>query len=277
MNKKLMALLIVAVLIVTISACGSVKKEGLSGSIQIVGSTSMEQLCALVAENYMEQNRGVKVFNEYIGSTAGIESLLAGTADIGTSSRNLTEEEKNNGAVENIVAKDGIVIIVNSDVTNVKELTTEQVRSIFMGKIANWNEIGGPDAPIITIGHEAGSGTRDPFEEILNIVGKCKYANELVGSGAVLARVTETKGAIGYCSLAVANENVTHIKLDGVEATKENIQDGKYKLNKMMIMATKGSINEQKEEVQNFFEFIYSDKGEELITKVNLIPIHKVN
>lgn len=254
------------------TGCG---KDGdtASGHIQLVGSTSMEQVCSLLSEVYMEEHPDVVVSNEYVGSTAGIESLLSGSTDIGTSSRNLTEEEKEQGAVENVIAKDGIVVIINPDVANVSQLTSAQVCDIFTGKITNWSELGGPDMPIITIGHEAGSGTRDPFEEILGIIGQCNYANELSGSGPVLARVAETSGAIGYCSLALADDTVTKTVLDGIEPTKENIQNGSYPLSKTMVMATMGTIDEQNQQVQNFFDFVYSDTGTELIERVDLIPI----
>ena len=244
-----------------------------TGSIQLVGSTSMEELCSILSEAYMEKEPGVTVSNEYVGSTAGIEALLAGTADIGTSSRNLTQEEKDAGAVENVVAMDGITVIVNPDVEGVTELTSAQIADIFTGKITNWSEVGGPDMPIITIGHEAGSGTRDPFEEILGITDECVYANELSGSGPVLAKTAETGGAIGYCSLAIADDSVTRIVIDGMEPTMENVQNGSYTLAKSMVMATRGAIEEQNETVRDFFDFIYSEEGRKLVEQANLIPM----
>ena len=191
-GKKLAAVIVCAGL--AVSAAGCAKEAGLEGNIQLVGSTSMEQMCIGLSEAYMEKEPEVTVSAEYVGSTAGMEALLGGSADIGTSSRNLTQEEKDAGAVENIVAKDGIAVIINPAVTGVTALTSEQIAAIYTGKITNWSEVGGPDMPIITIGHEAGSGTRDPFEEILGIVDQCHYANELSGSGAVIVRVAETEG-----------------------------------------------------------------------------------
>ena len=202
-----------------------------------------------------------------------MEALLGGSADIGTSSRNLTQEEKDAGAAENIVAKDGIAVVVNPATAGVTDLTSEQIIDIYRGEITNWNEVGGPDMPIITIGHEAGSGTRDPFEEILGIVDECHYANELSGSGAVIIRVAETEGAIGYCSLALVDDSVVGIAVDGVEPTQENVQNGSYRLNKTMVMATMGPIGDQSELIRNFFDFVYSEEGERLIEEANLIPI----
>ena len=254
-------------------ASGCAKEKGLEGNIQLVGSTSMEEMCIGLSEAYMEKQPGVTVSAEYVGSTAGMEALLVGSANIGTSSRNLTQEEKDAGAAENIVAKDGIAVVVNPATAGVTDLTSEQIIDIYRGEITNWNEVGGPDMPIITIGHEAGSGTRDPFEEILGIVDECHYANELSGSGAVIIRVAETEGAIGYCSLALVDDSVVGVAVDGVEPTQENVQNGSYRLNKTMVMATMGPIEDQSELIRNFFDFVYSEEGERLIEEANLIPI----
>lgn len=270
-GKGAAALLLCAGLVSLASGCA--KEKGLEGNIQLVGSTSMEEMCIGLSEAYMEKQPGVTVSAEYVGSTAGMEALLGGSADIGTSSRNLTQEEKDAGAAENIVAKDGIAVVVNPATAGVTDLTSEQIIDIYRGEITNWNEVGGPDMPIITIGHEAGSGTRDPFEEILGIVDECHYANELSGSGAVIIRVAETEGAIGYCSLALVDDSVVGVAVDGVEPTQENVQNGSYRLNKTMVMATMGPIEDQSELIRNFFDFVYSEEGERLIEEANLIPI----
>lgn len=270
-GKGAAALLLCAGLVSLASGCA--KEKGLEGNIQLVGSTSMEEMCIGLSEAYMEKQPGVTVSAEYVGSTAGMEALLGGSADIGTSSRNLTQEEKDAGAAENIVAKDGIAVVVNPATVGVTDLTSEQIIDIYRGEITNWNEVGGPDMPIITIGHEAGSGTRDPFEEILGIVDECHYANELSGSGAVIIRVAETEGAIGYCSLALVDDSVVGVAVDGVEPTQENVQNGSYRLNKTMVMATMGPIGDQSELIRNFFDFVYSEEGERLIEEANLIPI----
>ena len=275
MKRGIVAFLLTVVTAAVLTGCGGSGQQSLSGNIQVVGSTSMEPLCSLVSEAYMEKEPGVTFSNEYVGSTAGVEALLSGTANIGTSSRNLTQKEKDQGAVENVIAKDGIAIIVNPKVTGVNALSSDQVKKIFTGEITNWKDVGGPDMPIIVIGQEAGSGTRAPFESILGLKGSAKYANELSGSGPVLARIADTDGAIGYCSLAMVNDTVTKITLDGVAPTKEDIQNGSYKLTKDMVMATKGAIDAQSPEVKSFFDFIYSSDGQQLIEKVHLIPMPK--
>lgn len=250
---------------------GSDSKE-LSGSIQMVGSTSMEKLANALAESFMEKYPNVTVTAEFVGSGAGIEAVTSGSADIGNSSRNLKDEEKSNGAVENIVAIDGIAVCV--DPTNtVTGLTKQQLTDIYTGTITNWSEVGGADAPIIVVGREAGSGTRGAFEELLDVIDSCAYANELDSTGAVMAKVASTPGAIGYVSLDVVDDSVIALALEGVEATAENIKAGNYFLSRPFVMATKGEISEQNELVRAWFDYVLGEEGQAVAAKVGLITV----
>ena len=121
------------------------------------------------------------------------------------------------------------------------------------------------------MGREAGSGTRGAFEEILGIEDACKYAQELNETGAVVAKVGETKGAIGYVSLDNITDSVKALKLDDVEASEETVKDGSYTLQRPFVMATKGKISEQSEKVQAVFKFIESEKGQEVLKAVGLV------
>ena len=242
----------------------------LSGSVSMSGSTSMEKLANAVAESFMVKYPNVTVTAEFTGSSAGVESVLAGSCDIGNSSRALTEDEKAEGAVENIVAIDGIAVVVDPANT-VTNLTKDQLISIYTGETTNWSEVGGADQAIVVVGREAGSGTRGAFEELLEIEDACAYANELDSTGAVMAKVASTPGAIGYVSLDVLDDTVTAVQLDGVDATEENIKAGSYSLSRPFVMATKGEISEQKPEVQELFNYLASEEGQELIKSVGLI------
>ena len=244
----------------------------LSGSIQLVGSTSMEKLSNALAESFMDKYPDVEVTAEFVGSGAGIEAVTTGTADIGNSSRNLKDTEKAAGAVENVVAIDGIAVCTHKDNT-VTNLTVQQLKDIYTGKVTNWSELGGKDAPIIVVGREAGSGTRGAFEELLKIENECTYANELDTTGAVMAKVGSTPGAIGYVSLDVIDDSVLALSLEGVEPTAENIKAGSYCLSRPFIMATKGEITAQNELVQAWFAYVMSDEGQEVAKKVGLIPV----
>ena len=242
----------------------------LIGTITMAGSTSMERFANALAESFMLQYPGVTVTVEFMGSSAGIESVLAGSVDIGNSSRALKEEEKFSGAVENVVAIDGIAVI--TDTSNViTALSTEQLIGIYKGEIRNWIEAGGDDMPIVVVGREAGSGTRDVFEELLDIKDMCAYANELNSVGAVMARVASTPGAIGYVSLDVLGDTVQTITLDGIKPTEENIKAGRYLLGRPFVMATNGEIEAQSKTVQEMFAYLKSEEGQELIKAVGLV------
>lgn len=246
--------------------------EDLSGSISMVGSTSMEKFANAISESFMQKYPKVTVTAEFVGSGAGVEAANNGTADIGNASRNLTDEEKANGVVENIVAIDGIAVVVDPANT-VEDLTKDQLAGIYKGEITNWNEVGGEDAPIVVVGRESGSGTRSAFEELLEIQDACKYSNELDSTGAVMAKIASTPGAIGYVSLDVLDDTVKALKLEGSEPTEENIKAGSYFLSRPFVMATKGEISEQNDLVKALFDYIQSPEGTEIIKSVGLITV----
>ena len=248
----------------------NVESVELNGTIKLAGSTSMEKLCEAMSESFMEKNPGVTVTVEYTGSGAGLESLAAGSVDIGNASRGLKDEEKASGAVENIVAIDGIAVITNKS-CSIKDVTSKNLAKIYSGEITDWAELGGKEQPIIVIGREAGSGTRDAFEELLEVKDGCVYAQELDSTGAVLAKVATTPGAIGYVSLDVVDDTVSGLKIDGVEPTEEEILAGNYMLQRPFVMATKGEMSGQNELVQAWFNYINSDDGKEVIKQVGLI------
>ena len=244
----------------------------LSGSISMVGSTSMEKLANALSEAFMEKYPDVTVTAEFVGSGAGVEAVTNGTADIGNSSRSLKDEEKAAGVVENVVAIDGIAVCVDP-ANEVANLTKEQLTNIYNGTVTNWKEVGGADEPIIVIGREAGSGTRGAFEELVDLVDGCKYANELDSTGAVIAKVASTPGAIGYASLDALDDSVKALSLEGVEATAENIKAGNYFLSRPFVMATKGEISEQNDLVQAWFDFVLGDEGQQVASEVGLITV----
>ena len=244
----------------------------LSGSITMAGSTSMEKLANAVAEAFMEKYPNVTVNAEFTGSSAGIESLLSGSVDIGNSSRALEDSEKQNGAVENIVAIDGIAVVLDPANT-VTDLTQDQLVQIYKGEVTNWKDLGGSDEPIVVVGREAGSGTRGAFEELLGLEDACQYANELDSTGAVIAKVASTPGAIGYASLDAVDDTIIAAKLNGVEPTEENIKAGRYILSRPFVMATMGEVSAQSEPVQALFDYLKSDEGKQLIQSVGLITV----
>ena len=242
----------------------------LSGSVTLAGSTSMEKLANAMNEAFMEKYPSVSATAEFTGSSAGIESLAAGSVDIGDASRALSDDEKGQGIVENIVAIDGIAVITDTDNT-ITDIKSEDLAKVYTGEITNWKDLGGKDEQIVVIGREAGSGTRDAFEELMGVKDSCKYAQELDSTGAVLAKVAATPGAVGYVSLDVLDDTVNGLQINSVEPTEENILAGTYVLQRPFVMATKGEISEQSEQVQAYFDFINSEDGQNVIKSVGLI------
>ena len=288
MKKFISGLLTAVLLATTLAGCGgtadsSSQGEGstaaadssnITGTVTMNGSTSMEKFANALDEAFMAKYPGIQATVQFTGSGAGIEAVANGTVDIGNSSRALKDEEKAKGLVENVVAIDGIAVVVDK-ANPVEDITKDQLAQVYSGQITNWKDLGGSDQQIVVIGREASSGTRGAFEELLKLEDKCKYAQEIDSTGAVMAKVAATPGAIGYVSLDVIDDTVHTLKIDGVEPTEENIKAGTYFLSRPFVMATKGEISEQNDLVKALFDFIYSEEGAELVKSVGLISVEK--
>lgn len=241
----------------------------LSGKVTTGGSTSMEKVIGALQESFMEQNSGVDVTYDPTGSGAGITGAQEGSLDIGLSSRALKDGET--GVSATVIALDGIGIIVNNANT-VEDLTTDQIAAIATGEVTNWKEVGGPDAEIVMIGREAGSGTRDGFESILKVSDKCKYAQELTATGAVIAAVQANENAIGYASLAALDDSVKALKVNGIACTEETVKDGSYTVQRPFVFVTKDGA-EQTPAVKAFIDFATSADAASLISNAGAVPV----
>lgn len=213
-------------------------EESVSGVVNVSGSTSMESVVLALGEAFKEMYPDVTVNYSGTGSGAGIEAAQTGTSDIGLSSRELKEEETAAGAVANVVAKDGVAVIVNP-ANGVEDLTVEQIADIFSGKITNWSELGGEDMEIAVYGREAGSGTRGAFEEIVGVVDACQLTNEYSSTGDLVGNVAGNENAIGYASLSAVDETVKAVKVAGVACTEDTVKDGSYAIQRPFVMVTK--------------------------------------
>ena len=211
--------------------------EALSGTVNTDGSTSMKDVMGVLTETYAEVQSGVTVNYSGTGSGAGIEAVLAGTVDIGLSSRALKAEEEEKGAVGHVVALDGVAVVVNP-ANGVEDLSVEQIAQIFTGEITNWSELGGEDAAIAVLGREDGSGTRSAFEEIVGVDGACKYTNEYSSTGDVIGNVASNPNAIGYASLSAVDESVAAVSVDGVIPTEETVADGSFPIQRPFVVVT---------------------------------------
>lgn len=243
-----------------------------SRTVATDGSTSMEKVIGFLSEAYMEEHGDIKVTYNPTGSSSGIQAVAEGRCDIGLASRDLKKDEAAN-LQGTVVAIDGIGIIVNPD-NPVTDLTIEQIGKIYTGEITNWKEIGGGDTPIVCIGREAASGTRDGFEEVTGTKDKCKYSQELTSTGDVVQTVSGNPNAIGYASVASANDTIKMVSVEGVKPTTETIQDGEYKVQRNFVLVTKKDIALSKA-AQGFFDFAISSQADSLITEAGAVPVKR--
>ena len=259
----------------TSAAAGSTASStaaALSGNIATGGSTSMKNVIAALTEGFAEVEPGVTVSYDPTGSGAGITGATDKTLDIGLSSRALKDDEKAD-VDGTTIALDGIAIIVNN-ASKVEDLTVDQLKQMFTGEITNWSEVGGDDGEIVLIGREAGSGTRDGFESIVDVKDSCKYAQELTATGAVISAVEANPLAIGYASLSAVGDTVKMVTVGGVECSEETVKDGSYEVQRPFVFVTNKSVT-LSEQAQAFFDFATSADAADLIRTAGAVPVNE--
>lgn len=246
------------------------EKPAQSATVSTDGSTSMEKVIGYLSESYMEENKNVKVTYNPTGSGAGIQAVSEGRCDIGLSSRDLKDDEKTT-LDQTVVAIDGIAIVVNPE-NKIEDLSVEQIGKIYTGEITNWKDVGGDDKPIVLIGREAASGTRDGFESITDTKDKCKYNQELTSTGDVIQTVSSNPNAIGYASLAAIKDTVKALSVENVKPSKDTIQNKTYKIQRDFVLVTKKD-TKLSDAAQKFFDFATSKEADALIEKAGAIPV----
>ena len=259
----------------TSAAAGSTASStaaALSGNVATGGSTSMKNVIAALTEGFAEVEPGVTVSYDPTGSGAGITGATDKTLDIGLSSRALKDDEKND-VDGTTVALDGIAIIVNKS-SKVEDLTVDQLKQMFTGEITNWSEVGGDDGEIVLVGREAGSGTRDGFESIVDVKDSCKYAQELTATGAVISAVEANPLAIGYASLSAIGDTVKAVTVGGVECSEKTVKDGSYEVQRPFVFVTNKSVA-LSEQAQAFFDFATSADAADLIRTAGAVPVNE--
>ena len=254
------------------SAAASTASGSLSGNVATGGSTSMKNVIAALTEGFAEVEPGVTVSYDPTGSGAGITGATDKTLDIGLSSRALKDEEKND-VDGTVIALDGIAIIVNK-ASKVEDLTVDELKQMFTGEITNWADVGGDDGEIVLIGREAGSGTRDGFESIVDVKDSCKYAQELTATGAVISAVEANPLAIGYASLSAVGDTVKMVTVGGVECSEETVKDGSYEVQRPFVFVTNKSVT-LSEQAQAFFDFATSTDAADLIRTAGAVPVNE--
>ena len=259
--RKIVSVLSAAVLTLTLCACSSGSS---SSSITVAGSTTCLPIAEIAAEGFKEET-GIDVLVSGLGSSAGIEAVSAGTADIASSSRGLNADEQDLGLTPIVIAHDGIAVIVNDD-NPVDNLSTEQLRDIYAGKITNWKEVGGEDLRIQVINRDEASGTREAFRTIvMDGTPFDRRSAVLSGTGQVRDVVSRSRGAIGYISLGFVDS--LNAK---TSASEKTVASGGYPISRDLYFFVKGAPSQQ---AQDYIDYVTSEKMDKQIREAGFIPV----
>ena len=271
--KLIMSGLMVAMIGGALAGCGnssdtstnSASSNDKKVTIAVSGSTSVGPLMEKVAESYEAKNNNVSIEINQVGSSAGIKDAINGVAEIGMSSRDLKDEEKSSGAKGTVIAYDGIAV---------KDLTLEQLKDIYTGKITNWKDVGGENGQIVVVSREDGSGTRDAFQEIVGYKSEELVADATIadGSGNIKTTVSGNKNAIGFVSFSYVDDSISALKVNGVEPTEELAKSGEYKLSRPFLLVTKDDT--LTDEGQKVIDYILSDEGQNIVAEDKLIKVN---
>ena len=270
--KLLAGAMIIAMIGAVFTGCGnnSTSNDG-TVTITVSGSTSVGPLMEKIAEKYEEENSNISIEINQTGSSAGIKDAMDGISQIGMSSRNLKDEEAAK-VKATVLAYDGVAVITNTG-NSVKELTIGQIRDIFTGKITNWSEVGGSNAPIVVVSREAGSGTRTAFEEGVEYSEEELVKDAIIskGNGDVKTTVSTNENAIWFVSFEYVDDAISSINVNGIEPTAANVKAGSYALSRPFLAVT----NEQyiTEDSQKLIDYITSEEGQQIVEDNKLITI----
>lgn len=268
MKKIISMFTVVGLLAALFTGCGTTGTTG--KTVATDGSTSMEKVIGYLSEAYMEEHPETKVTYNPTGSGSGIQAVQEGRCDIGLSSRDLKDEEAAT-LTGTVVAMDGIAVIIHPE-NPVADLTLAEIAALYKGEITNWSALGGADAPVVLIGREAASGTRDGFESITDTEDLCQYNQELTSTGDVVQTVASNPNAIGYASVASVKDSVKKVAVEGVIPTIETVQDGSYKIQRDFLFVTRKDAP-LSESAQAFFNFATSGAADDLIIKAGAVPV----
>lgn len=250
--------------------------SGADKEVTLTGSTTVLPIAQNAAESFMQIHEDISVSVRGGGSGVGIAALIDGRADIGNASRPIKKDEikaakkKGVDVESHVIAKDGIAMVVNKE-NPVDNLTLEQLKKIYNGKITNWKDVGGFDKKIVVVSRDYSSGTFGVFKELVLRGGKVKNSALMLGSNkAILTTIPNSPGAIGYIGLGYLSDKVKALKVDGVQPTAKNVKKGTYVLSRPLFMYTDG---EPKGAVKKFIDFVLSKQGQKIVKKIDYIPV----
>ena len=279
---KKLVMLTAAMAIVTNVAFAGLFGGGSNKLIQLKGSDTILNLGQAVAEEAMKSDRSLKIAVTGGGSGTGIAALLNKTVEIAQASREIEAKEiaqaKSVGVnpKEITVAYDGITVVVNKK-NGVNNLTSAQLRSIFIGEISNWKEVGGADKPIVVLSRDSSSGTHVFFKEHILRSGKAKGPEEyrkdalfLPSNQAIVSEIEKNEGAIGYIGMGYMEAGIKDVTVNGVEATVANVFSKKYPISRALYWYVNG---EPTGDVKKLVDFMLSPKGQAIVKKEGFVPV----
>ena len=247
--------------------------KGQKGVIDIAGGTAHIPVMKEAARQIMEANPAVRITVAGGGSGVGVQKVGEGIVQIGNTGRALKPAEvEKYGLVSFPFAIDGVAVAVNP-ANKVEGLTKAQIRDIFSGKIANWKEVGGADAPISLYVREDGSGTRETFEErALDKGASAAAANVVNSNGAMKTAIGQDPNAVGYVGIGHLDRSIKGVSVDGMAPSQENAASGQYTVTRLLYMNTKG---EPQGITKGFVDYIFTPAGQEIVSKAGYIPYVK--
>ncbi|MCL1887575.1 MAG: phosphate ABC transporter substrate-binding protein [Kiritimatiellaeota bacterium] len=257
----------------TLAAAGA-----FAGTLTVDGSTTVGPLVKALAEDFKKTSPAVEVTVSESGSGNGAKSLVNAMCDIAMLSRPLKDTEfkaaveKNILPTAHVLAYDAIVLIVHPS-NPVKNLTLDQARDIYSGKIANWKDVGGADMPVVAVSRDTNSGTFETFETMVMKGEKVAAEAEVVGSnGAVRQRVQATNGAVGYVGIGYVDRTTKALTIANVEATYETVTTGRYALSRPLFLYTNG-YPALGSELHHFVNLYLTKRGQAIIEAVGFVPV----
>lgn len=247
--------------------------KGQKGVVDIAGGTAHISVMKEAARQIMAVSSDIRITVAGGGSGVGVQKVGEGIVQIGNTGRALKPAEvEKYGLVTFPFAIDGVAVAVNP-ANRVAELTREQIKDIFSGKIENWKEVGGVDAPISVYVREDGSGTRETFEDrAVDKDAPSIKANVISSNGAMKTAISQDPNAIGYVGIGHLDDSIKGICIDGVAPSQENAASGKYKVTRLLYMNTKG---EPQGIVKAFVDYIFTPAGQKIVSDAGYIPYVK--
>lgn len=253
--------------------------NALAEEVNVSGSTSVARVMDVLAEKYNETHPETYIAVQGVGSTAGITLINKGVADIGMSSRYLTEREQGEALTVTPIAFDGLAVVVNQS-NPVQNVTREQLYDIYKGKITNWKQLGGADQKIAVVTRETSSGSRYSFESLLGLtkvvngrlVSDINPDNLVVNSNSMVKTiVNHNKQAIGFISTGSVDRSIKAIQFEGVDASQKNISSGRYELSRPFLVLYKtGQLDKDSSE---FIRYLKGREAKTLIAEYGYTPV----